>query len=128
MFNNLLIQVMLKFCLVYSQILLKFLYFALADAIVLHIIFDDFHVFSKSLIISLYIFTYMMKIEHVFINFPNLYLILIWLINKIAFSKYDFIQIIYYDHFKIKHIYVYLRRRIPFPTISQVLKFKKVIT
>lgn len=39
------------------------------------------------------------------------------LVNKqdwITFSKYDFIQIIYYDHFKIKHIYVYLRRRIPF--------------
>ncbi len=53
-----------------------------------------------------------MKIEHVFINFPNLYLILIWLINKIGlrfYLKYDFIQIIYYDHFKIKHIYVYLR-------------------
>lgn len=39
------------------------------------------------------------------------------LVNKqdwITFSKYDFMQIIYYDHFKIKHIYVYLRRRIPF--------------
>lgn len=43
------------------------------------------------------------------------------LVNKqdwIAFSKYDFIQIIYYDHFKIKHIYVYLRRRIPFYSVT----------
>ncbi len=42
------------------------------------------------------------------------------LVNKqdwITFSKYDFIQIIYYDHFKIKHIYVYLRRRIPFYSV-----------
>ncbi len=37
-----------------------------------------------------------MKIEHVFINFPNLYLILIWLINKI---ELHFLNMILYKSF-----------------------------